>query len=259
MQKKTFTYLFFVQYLGLRYAGWQKQKEKKTIQGSLEKAFRHTFGHEDFSLLGAGRTDAGVSANQAAFELFLPHEIKVTDICDEVNNNLPSDIRLIRAQGVDKKFNIIKSVLWKEYQYHMAFGEKFHPFAAGNLVHFKEEANIPLMKEGASLFLGRHDFKCFCSPDNISNDYVREIQISEIIPHAQAGQGLIPENALTFRVRGKGFLKYQVRIMAGALVDLGAGRLNLDDLKNALLSEEKKAISGKASAHGLVLEEVFFV
>ena len=258
MAKYPKMYLFFVQYLGLRYAGWQKQKEKKTIQGSLEKAFRHTLGHEDFSLLGAGRTDAGVSANQAAFELFLPHEIQVTNICEEVNNNLPSDIRLIRVQEVDKKFNIIKSVHWKEYQYHMAFGEKFHPFAAGNLVHFREEVNIPLMQEAARLLQGKHDFRCYCSPDKITQDYVREIHVSEIIPHTQAGQGLIPENAITFRVRGKGFLKYQVRIMAGALVDLGAGRLNLDDIKNALLSEEKRAISGKAPAHGLVLEEVFF-
>ena len=69
MQNRPFTYLFRIQYLGLRYHGWQIQQGVKTIQGTLEKTFRYVLGHEDFNILGAGRTDSGVSCLHGAFEL----------------------------------------------------------------------------------------------------------------------------------------------------------------------------------------------
>jgi tRNA pseudouridine38-40 synthase len=257
MQSRPFTYLFSIQYLGLRYHGWQKQPGVKTIQGSLEKAFRYVLGHEDFTILGSSRTDSGVSCNCGAFELFLKHEVS-PDILDALNSILPSDIRLLEFHPIPLTFNIIQDVIWKEYHYHFSVGKKFHPFVAGNLSYFQGTPDLDMVKKGAKLFIGKHDFRRFCAIDKVTDDYVREVLESEILQHVQAGTGLIPESAFTFSVKGKGFLRYQVRIMMGALMDLGFGKITMEDLKNALASDQISPISVAVPSNGLVLEKVEF-
>jgi tRNA pseudouridine38-40 synthase len=257
MQNRPFTYLFSIQYLGLRYHGWQKQPGVKTIQGSLEKAFRYILGHEDFTILGASRTDSGVSCNRGAFELFLKHEVS-SDLVGKINAYLPSDIRILEMKTVSLDFNIIQDVAWKEYHYHFAFGEKFHPFAAGNLTFFEGFPDVELMKEGAKCFVGKYDFRRFCSIDKVTENYVREIFETKITNHPFAGQGFIPESAFTFSVKGAGFLRYQVRIMMGALLDLGLGKISLEELIGAFDSKESGPIAIAVPAYGLVLEKVEF-
>lgn len=257
MQSRPFTYLFYLQYLGLRYSGWQKQTGVRTIQGTIEKALRFILGHEDFTILGASRTDSGVSCNGGAFELFLKHEIP-SELLDTLNGILPSDIRLLKVQSVSLDFNIIQDVAWKEYHYHLAFGEKFHPFVAGNLTFFQGKPDLELMESGARVFVGSHDFRQFCSIDKVTDNYVREIMDSHISKHPMAGVGYIPDNALTYTVKGNGFLRYQIRIMVGALIDLSLGKLNLKEIKNVLNAGEIKPISIAAPANGLVLEKIEF-
>lgn len=258
MQSNWYTYLFHVQYLGLRYAGWQKQEGVRTIQGTLERTFRHSLGEERFKILGAGRTDAGVSANRAAFELFSPVPIELGTICYKVNQYLPTDIRLLEVREVGKDFNIIHDVAWKEYRYNVAFGEKFHPFAGGYLGYFAGNPDIELIQEGLALLQGVHDFRRFCSVDKISDNYERTILETSISRHPQAGLGYIPEQSYTMGFKGKGFLRYQVRIMVGALIDLGMGKLSLAEFGEALSGQGSGPIAIQAPAQGLVLENVTF-
>lgn len=258
MQTRPFTYLFYLQYLGLRYSGWQKQKGVKTIQGTLERGIRYVLGHEDFNILGASRTDSGVSCQKGAFELFLRTPLEQDDFLKKVNENLPADIRLLSYLPVSKTFNVIQDIEWKEYHYHMAFGEKFHPFAAANLAYFPGNPDYKIMQEGASLFLGRHDFRKFCSIDKLTDNYQREIFESAIIPHPRAGTGLVPGNAHIFKVRGDGFLRYQVRMMVSALVELGLGNISLSDMNQALHSEECRPLVRHAPANGLILQDFQF-
>jgi len=258
MQTRPFTYLFYIQYLGLRYSGWQKQTGVKTIQGTLEKSFRYVLGHEDFNILGASRTDAGVSCNRGAFEVFLRHEISVEEIITQVNLNSPADIRILEGFRVNSEFNIIQDVAFKEYHYHFAFGEKFHPFAAANLGYFAGYPDLEVMRKGAKLFVGKHNFQNFCSIDKVTDDYIREIMETGIVRHPQAGTGFIPDNAYTFKVKGKGFLRYQIRKMMTALIELGLGNLSLEEIGEALLTPDNLKIPLHAPANGLVLERVEF-
>lgn len=258
MQKTWFTYLFHVQYLGLRYAGWQRQEGVRTIQGTLERSFRYLLGEERYKILGAGRTDAGVSANRAAFELFSPIPIDLDSICYQVNKYLPSDIRLLEVKEVGKNFNIIHDVAWKEYRYNLAFGEKFHPFAGGYLSYFAGNPDIHLMREGLALLQGMHDFRRFCSVDKITDNYMRTILETSFSKHPQAGIGYVPRESYTIVFKGKGFLRYQVRIMVGALVDLGMGKLSLDEFEAAIFGKGNGPIAVQAPPYGLVLEDVVF-
>lgn len=251
-------YLFYVQYLGIRYAGWQKQVGVRTVQGTLERSFRYLLGEGRCKILGAGRTDAGVSANRAAFELFSPVPIDMNAICYQVNQYLPADIRLLGVREVGKDFNIIHDVVWKEYRYNLAFGKKFHPFAGGNLSYFAGDLDIDLMKRGLALLLGTHDFRQFCSVDKVTNNYVRTILETSLSRHPQAGIGYVPNDSHTIVFKGKGFLRYQVRIMVGALVDLGMGKLSLEQFEAALARPGNGPIAVQAPPYGLVLEDVVF-
>jgi tRNA pseudouridine38-40 synthase len=258
MQNPWYTYLFYVQYLGLRYAGWQKQEGAKTIQGTLERSFRYFIGDERFKILGAGRTDAGVSANRAAFEVFSRIPLDLESACNRVNQYLPADIRLLEVQEIGREFNIIHDVEWKEYRYNLAFGEKFHPFAGGYLAYFVGTPDIESIQKGLALLKGMHDFRRFCSVDKITDNYVRTILETSFSRHLQAGLGYIPEQSYTIGFKGKGFLRYQVRIMVGALVDLGLGKLSLAGFEEALSSKGSGPIAIQAPAHGLVLEDIVF-
>ncbi|MFC4874311.1 tRNA pseudouridine(38-40) synthase TruA [Negadavirga shengliensis] len=258
MQNRPFTYLFWIQYLGLRYHGWQRQPGVKTVQGILERSIRYVLGHEDFTVLGASRTDSGVSCLKGAFELFLPSPLDPEQFLKTLNENLPSDIRILQGQKVPLDFNVIHHVVEKQYGYYFAVGEKPHPFWAGSLAYAGRALDIPLMQKGARLFVGKHDFRRFCSHGKHTDDFVREVVQAEISKAGSVWGGVLADNMYVFRVRAGGFLMHQVRRMMAALILLGKREISLEDISQALVSLEKSAFPPKAPANGLVLEEVVF-
>lgn len=258
MQSRPFTYLFYIQYLGLRYHGWQKQPGLKTIQGKLEKVFRYVLGHEDFTILSAGRTDSGVSCHRGAFELFQIAEIDLEDFINQVNENLPDDIRLLEGKRVSLDFNIIQDVIAKEYRYYFSTGEKFHPFAAGNLTYFIGELDIDLMKAAAAVFVGEHDFRRFCAKQKQSDNYRRQIFESEILEDSLILTDGSEVSRYCYRVKGKGFLMHQVRLMMGSLLGIGRGEITENDILEAFQSQDQSPFCCKVPANGLVLCGVEF-
>lgn len=258
MNSKPYHYVFRIQYLGIRYHGWQVQKGVKTIQGTLEKHFRYVLQHKDFNILGSSRTDTGVSALNGAFELFLTHSIAVDYFILEANKYLPSDIRILSGCRSPEKFNIIQDVRNKNYGYYFAVGEKPHPLFAGSVAFAGQELDLSLMKEGARLFEGKHDFRRFCSHGKNTADFMRNIHYSRIEKPPEEYSFLPKNNVWVYRVKGEGFLMHQVRRMAAALFLLGNGAMVMDDLKSALNSDLKKPLGGKAPANGLILENVLF-
>lgn len=258
MRSRPYSYLFEIQYLGLRYHGWQVQKGLKTIQGTLERVFRYVLGHEDFTVLGSSRTDSGVSCLKGAFALFLREELIVPDFIQTANENLPSDIRLVQGKPVSRDFNIIQDVIAKRYGYYFAIGEKPHPFHSVALAYAGKNPDIELMRKAAALFIGKHDFRRFCTQGKQIEDYTREIHTSEIVSISSNEGFWHGENTYVFRVRGDGFLMHQVRRMAAALFLVGKGEVSLNDIVRALTEKEAQPFCPKAPAQGLVLEEVVF-
>ena len=108
--KATHHYLFIIQFLGFRYSGWQRQPGQKTVESMLYKTLEFVLPNRKIRILGAGRTDAKVSALEAAFELFLEGEAlnNIPEFIAIMNTNLPADIKLLKCIEVNKKFNIIE-------------------------------------------------------------------------------------------------------------------------------------------------------
>ena len=259
MAKWSSYYLIRIEFLGFRYHGWQKQAKLKSVQGMIDKTFAFILGHTDFKTLGCGRTDAKVSADDFAFELFVNELFDCDKLLIRLNKELPSDIRAKYVRVVGEDFNIIQHSKIKEYHYYFSSsGEKSHPFNSPLIRDFGASLNIELMKEAAALFMGTHNFKRFASKPSANTIFERSILLSVIEENTRFVDTYSPKEAYVFKVRSKGFLRYQVRLMVGALVEVGRGVWSLDDLKETLADFNGTQIRHIAPSSGLILHKVEF-
>lgn len=251
-------YLIRIEFLGFRYHGWQKQPKYRSVQGMIDKTFEFIFQHENFKTHGCGRTDAKVSANDFAFELFTDEQLDPNKILEKLNNNLPSDIRAKSAVQVNSDFNIIQNSKEKEYHYFFSSGEKSHPFNAPYIIDFGAELHIEKMREAAEIFKGVHNFKRFASKPTENTVFERDILKSEIVENNSITANFTPQESYIFKVRSKGFLRYQVRLMVGALVNVGRGDWTIEQFKETLENPIGTQVRHIAPSSGLVLNEVTF-
>jgi len=257
---KKFYYVITIQYLGYRFHGWQKQPDVKTVHLMIDRTLNFILEGKKFKSLGSGRTDAMVSAERAAFELFLFDPIEdLESFLDLFNHNLPQDIRALNIREVDEKFNIIQHSKIKEYIYLFTYGEKCHPFCAPIMTTILDDLDINLMKEGAKLFEGSHYFKSYCFRPTENGIYDRDILTSELVENTIYSANYFPKKTYLFKVRGKGFMRNQIRLMMGSLIDLGKGKLSLQDIENSLLPDSKVKMDYIAPASGLMLKSIDFI
>lgn len=254
---KPYFYLIELQYLGFRYHGWAKQPEVKTVQGMVNKTLRYVLGDISFKTLGSSRTDAMVSVNSTTFELFTKQEIDTDWLLEIFNKNLPQDIRAISIIETDEKFNIIQSAKQKEYLYFFSHGEKNHPFSAPFMTCIQQQLDIEVMKKGAILFQGEHNFKQYCYKPSAATNLVRKIDTSEIMFNDIYTASFFPENSYMLKVKGEGFLHHQIRLMMGTLILLGKEQIKLEDINESLYGE-KVFEQYVAPASGLILNSVTF-
>jgi len=259
MFTKKFYYLIDIQYLGYRFHGWQKQPNVKTLHLMVDRTLNFILEGKYFKSLSSGRTDAMVSAESAAFELFLQEPIE-----DEIaflelfNLNLPQDIRALDIKEVDDKFNIIQHSKIKEYLYLFTYGEKCHPFCAPIMTTILDVLDIELMKQGAKLFEGENYLKSYCYKPTDKGIYTREILTCELVENTIYTANYFPKKSYILRVRGKGFMRNQIRLMMGTLLDLGKGKLSLEDIRFSLLPNSIVKMDYIAPASGLILNKIEF-
>lgn len=257
---KKYFYVINIQYLGYRFHGWQKQPNLKTLHLMLDRTFNFILEGKTFKSLSSGRTDAMVSAECAAFELFLNEPINNhVAFLELLNYNLPQDMRALNIREVDSKFNIINSPKIKEYLYLFSFGEKCHPFCAPIMTTILDDLDIELMKLGAKLFEGKHYFKSYCYKPTNNGIYNREIQFCELIENTVYTANYFPKTSYILRVKGKGFMRNQIRLMMGTLIDLGKGKLSIDKIEKSLLPDSDIKMDYIAPASGLILKNIDFL
>ncbi len=255
MQSRPFSYLFSISYFGARYKGWAIQPGQATVQGKLEKVLRFVLGHDDFTVLGGSRTDAGVSCQGGYVQIFLREKTEMESLLPAINQYLPQDIRLNSVKEVRSNFNLIQSINQKTYRYYFSNSEGFHPFASAFLVNIAGQLGWDKMKESAQVFVGSHDFNAFCTPSPNKTDYVREIISAGIYPSNEYLGQYFPQEIFFFEVNGKGFLRHQVRIMMNAIWGIGKGEMALEQLSQMLITIENLEKIAPAPANGLVLWE----
>ena len=260
MFDKRYYYLIKIQYLGYRFHGWQKQPKVKTLQLMVERTLKFILEKQSFKTLAAGRTDAMVSANETAIELFLddkPLE-NFDDFLELFNHNLPQDIRALSINEVTEDFNIINSSKTKEYLYLFTQGQKNHPFCASLIATILESLDIKLMQKGAALFQGEHNFKTYIYKPSENGMYTRTIDVCEIVENTIYTASFFPVTSYVLRIKGKGFGRNQIRLIMGALIKLGRGEISLEYIRQSLLPESKEVMDYIAPASGLILNKIEF-
>jgi len=253
-------YLLKIEFLGFRFSGWQRQPGEKTVEEMLLKTLRFVLPGMNTKLLGAGRTDARVSAQGFALQLLVkgPPLESQTEFLVEMNRNLPPDIRLLSVRKVPLEFNVIRDCTGKEYRYYFTFGEKPHPFCAPFLGYFPGPLDTEIMKKGATLFVGDHDFRAFTGSPGRDTRTKRRVTNCHLEQNSELTASFFPGKSYCLTVGGLGFGRYQVRLMMAALVALGRGALTEHDLTESLKTGGPLGVKEIAPASGLQLTGVQF-
>lgn len=238
---------FLIEYDGTRYSGWQRQAEDPTIQGALEDALRSIL-REEVSVIGAGRTDAGVHAAGQVANCRTASSMDPGQVLRGVNALLPDDIVVLRSEEVRESFHARFDAVARRYTYSVALA----PTALDRhrVWHVRYRLDLPLMAEAAGIILGTHDFTSFCKAD------------SEVSGHNCSVRNAVWEEAgrgrLMFTITADRFLHGMVRALVGTMIDVGRGYSSVDDFRDALLRRHRNAAGPAAPPSGLVLEEVFY-
>ena len=236
-----------LRYDGTSYCGWQRQNNGISVQQRVEEAIEEVTGSYSF-LEGCGRTDAGVHALFYTANFLSDTKIPAERLYLALNTKLPDDIRVLDSEDVSEEFHSRFSAIKKIYRYEISTNRIFDPFLINRVWNFPFPLDIELMKKEAASFLGEHDFSGFMSAGAQVKTTVRTIYSSEIFEE---------NGKIIFEVCGNGFLYNMVRIMAGTLVSIGAGRLK-EPLSDIISSCDRGRAGITAPPHGLYMKKVYY-
>lgn len=251
--------LLTIAYDGSGFHGWQRQPDKPTIQGTLEKLLSKLMKTE-VVLNGTSRTDAGVHAMGQRASFTADVRIPVEKLAMVINNTLASQekgpfaispIRITAAEEMPMEFHARFDSRGKKYIYRIATDE-ISVFRRNYVYHVADPLDLRAMREAASYITGTHDFKCFeASGSDVRESTVRTIYSLDIINDEKSGD-------IELHVSGDGFLYNMVRIITGTLVDVGRGRITPDSLEDIILSQDRGKAGHTAPPYGLYLAEVYY-
>jgi len=254
------SYIVWIQFLGFRFHGWQKQPNYKTVHDIVDKTLSFVFEHFKYKTHGVGRTDAKVSANNYPLQLFTDEKIDFEKFVAKFNDNAPFDLKCHSIEDCSTKFNIISAEKIKTYHYYFSYANKQNPMSAPIIISFLENLDIELMKKAAKIFEGTHYFKRYCSKPRENSIFERTIDLCEIRENDIIQANFFPEKTYVLVVKGKGFLRYQIRIMMGVLVQIGNGQLDIDFIEKTLQKDcDINYIRFIAPTSGLQLHDVAFI
>ena len=233
-------------YKGTEFSGWQIQKNAKTIQDEVEKAFSVIL-RQPIEMVGASRTDAGVHA-----ENYVAHSFFDTDIDNEriqlgVNAILPDAINIKAIENCDENFHARYSAKSTTYIYRIDATKYGDVFKSPYVWRYKYPLDYKEMEKCPQYFLGKHDFSAFMSKGGQAKTFERTIYECSLIKE---------NDIITMKIRGDGFLYNMVRIIAGTILSVGKGYFKANEIPDIILSKERKRAGITAPPEGLMLYEI---
>jgi len=235
-------------YVGTRFAGWQVQPQRPTIQGVLEERLSRML-QERIAVAAAGRTDAGVHALGQVANFGTTCGLPLAGLRRGLNARLPEEIRVLEAREAAPSFHARSDARSKEYRYRMTRAEVVSPFDAPFVVPVRGGLDVSAMQRAAGHLVGCHDFTSFCPANCDQENRVRAVTLARL---EEEGEELV------FTVRGGGFLRHMIRTIVGTLLAVGKGLHGPDDIDAILAARDRRAAGPCAPARGLTLTRVFY-
>lgn len=239
-----------VAYLGTGFAGWQRQRGARTVQGELEGALtRFLRTRVAPAVVAAGRTDAGVHAAGQVVHVDLPAGVTARALARGLGSRLPPDLRLVSAVAVDDGFHARFDAVAKRYVYRLVHRRSSRPWNDLRHAEVARPVDPERLARVLAGFVGRHDVASFSVTDPGVETTVRTLAEASC---RATGRGVV----LTFV--GDGFLRYQVRRMVGAALEVATGARDPEWLSALLDAPTPGARIRTAPAEGLTLEHVWY-
>lgn len=237
-------YFIELSFKGTYYHGWQIQPDQNSIQEELTNAISKIL-QEKIDLIGAGRTDTGVHANQM-FAHFDSDKELTNDWVYKFNSVLPNDIVVYDIRVVDENAHARFDAISRSYEYHIWLGR--NPFELDTSWQiYKQQFDVKKMNEAAKILLEYTDFECF---SKVKTDvYTFDCDITEAIWRIE-GKKLI------FCISANRFLRNMVRAIVGTLLEVGQGKRSLDDFRKVIESKKRSNAGLSVPAQGLFLTQV---
>jgi len=237
-------YSLLIEYDGSEYSGWQIQKAQKTVQGEIEKALEVILKTKT-GIVGAGRTDSGVHAKGQVAHFDYNSKLDFNQFQRSLNGLLPTDIRIKGCKLEEDDFHARYSAKERKYSYYISN----KPTAIYRLYSWQLNYNLDItqMQKATNKILGKHDFKSFCR------------NISEVSHHncdIKTADWIKNESTLIFEIAADRFLHGMVRALVGTFVDIGIGKITIDEFIRILDAKDRTKASQAAPAKGLFLELV---
>lgn len=244
-------YVCIVSYDGYAYSGYQMQKhDPNTVQETIQNVLFAVF-NEKIIIYGSGRTDKGVHAIGQVFHFDSDRKIPVDHLKKILNGRLPLSIRIRSVKKGTKNFHARYSAHKKIYEYKIKLGKDENVFENRYYTYVSEPVDIDLLRQCAARLTGTHDFRNFTTN--------KEYEIVDF--HKTIYEIKITENKkkmIKILFYGSGFLKYQIRMMVGAMLVVASHKKNMAFFDQLLDENSHCKCSYKADPQGLYLKKVIY-
>jgi tRNA pseudouridine38-40 synthase len=237
-------YKLTIAYDGTRFAGWAAQPELRTVQGELEAALARILGGERVELTVAGRTDAGVHAlgQVASFE----YSGEPPDrLAERLNAVLPSDVAVRSAASAPDGFDARRDARSRRYRYRVLASSMRDPFEEGRALWWRYPLEHGALDECATAVVGKHDFTAFTPTDTEHVLFERNV--------TACGWDEERPGLLALEIEAPSFMRNQVRVLVGTMLEVGGGRRTVEDLRELLTGAPRDRAGETAPPHGLYL------
>lgn len=237
-------YFFEIAYNGQHYNGWQSQHNAIGVQTILEDAFTKLF-RQRIKVTGSGRTDTGVHCEQQFFHTDIEKTFDSAALLQRLNSFLPRDIAIRGVWKVKADASARYDALERTYRYEIVRTK--NPFADRLAWYFFKPLDVKAMNKAAALLVGEHDFACFSKVKTDVNHFLCDVR--------KAGwKG--NKDRLTFTITANRFLRGMVRAVVGTLLDVGTGKITVEDFQSIIRSRDRRRAGQNVPAHGLYLMKV---
>ena len=233
-------------YDGTDFAGWQRQENARTVQGVFEEVIARVTG-ERVTVIGAGRTDAGVHACGQVANFRTTSRLSAENLQRALNALLPPSVAVLEAEEVPAEFHARFGAVGKHYCYTLHLGPVRPVFDRERVLHVRAHLNLPAMRRAAGALVGEHDFAAFTTHAEEAKSTVRRIE--EVRIRRNGSRVLVD-------ITGSGFLYGMVRAIVGTLLEVGRGKLPPAAVADILASCDRRRAGPTAPAHGLCLMSV---
>jgi len=236
-----------IEYDGSSYHGWQRQKNRKTIQGEIEKAIMTITGNK-IALTASGRTDAGVHAFGQVANFYCDTEISPEVFQRGLNSLMPKDIIIKECNTVNEKFHARYDAKTKTYRYRILNRTTPAAICRQYSWFIKKKLDLDAIQSAILHIIGTNDFKAFEGAGSPRSSTKRRV-INACLQQKE-------KKYLIFEIEADGFLRFMVRNIVGTLLDVGLCKITPDDFKKILLSKDRNLAGVTAPPHGLFLMNV---